>query len=462
MNGLPVRLRLAFWYSAVLLVALAAFGAAISVVLERRLVSGVDKTLSGRVAGLKTTLEVEKDLTGGEQLRRELSEFALESAEGDLMQLQDDRGKALLPFPDQARPLPLQATGDGYHTAVLAGHEYRVLVSRFPFDGRSYQAAVASDLAPVREVMKQVRAVLFWLIPPVLALACAGGYWLGRRALAPVDEITRVAKSISVENLSRRLAVPRTNDEIQRLSETWNQVLERLDGAVKRIRQFTADASHELRTPVAVIRATAELGLRRERSGGEYREALEQIQAEAERLQELTESLLALARADEGSAAMPLSQVDGGEAVAAVIRQMEPVAGRSGVMLRATIPQQPLPVRANEAGLRRLLIILLDNAIRHTPGGGTVTVAVSGAEAGVRIAVEDTGEGIQPDVLPHVFERFYRADPARASGPGAGLGLSIAQEIARGHGAVITAASTPGSGARFEFVLSKGTAVTTP
>jgi signal transduction histidine kinase len=296
--------------------------------------------------------------------------------------------------------------------------------------------------------MQDFRRLLLWMIPGVLIVACLGGYWLSSRALRPVDEITSVARSIGVQNLTQRIAVPQTGDELERMAQTWNDVLERLDIAVKRIRQFTSDASHELRTPLALIRATAELALRRERDAEGYRTSLRQIEREAEHMTTLTESLLTLARADAGGLGMTMQSTDLDELIHSVVKQNAALAIEKGVTLRAVTAEQPAHARADASGIRRILLILVDNAIKHTPADGSVTVSAAIDAARVTLTVEDSGEGIPPAALPHIFERFYRADPARGSS-GFGLGLSIAQA----HGSAITVSSSPGAGARFSLPL---------
>jgi signal transduction histidine kinase len=232
--------------------------------------------------------------------------------------------------------------------------------------------------------------------------------------------------------------------------------LERLDIAVKRIRQFTSDASHELRTPLALIRATAELALRRERDPEGYRTSLRQIEYEAEHMTALTESLLTLARADAGGLGMTMQSTDLNELIHSVVQQNAALAMEKGVMLRAVAagpPAQAAQAAADASGIRRILLVLVDNALKHTPAGGMVTVSTAADATRVTLTVEDTGEGIPATALPHIFERFYRADPARGSGSGFGLGLSIAQAIAQAHGSAITVSSTPGAGARFSLPL---------
>lgn len=445
---MSIRLRLTLWYSAVLLLGLAAFGAGMWFVLKQRLFAAVDATLQQRIQGLKTTLEVEAKLPASD-LRQELIEFASEVPEGTLMQLHDEHGVAILPAANTA----WMPEDSGFRTVSHGGRTYRILSAAIEANGVRYRATAGADLRMTRQVAEDFRYFLLLTIPVVLILAGLGGYWISSRALAPVDEITRVAKSISVQNLSRRLEVPRTNDEIQRMSEAWNDVLERLDTAVNRIRQFTADASHELRTPVAFVRATAELALRRERSVIDYRNALSQIRAETERMTELTENLLALARVEGNGVSLPLENTNLGRLVSDVVEQTQPAAVEKGItVIRQTEYDVLSP--ANEPALRRLLLILLDNALKHTPSGGKVTVQTVRMANAVSLEVADTGEGIATEVLPHIFERFYTGDPMRKSGGGAGLGLAIAQAIAHAHNSSLTVESELGKGSRFRLVLS--------
>jgi signal transduction histidine kinase len=237
------------------------------------------------------------------------------------------------------------------------------------------------------------------------------------------------------------------------MAETWNEVLDRLESSVQRIRQFTSDASHELRTPLTLIRATADLALRREREPEEYRVSLRQVASEAEHMTALTEQLLTLARADNHGLELALTPTDLNPLVNPVVEQNAALALEKGVTLRASTAAQPAVAAADVTGLRRVLLILVDNALKHTPSGGTVTLSAALDGDCVVLAVEDTGEGIAADALPHLFERFYRADEARGSGNGFGLGLAIAQAIAAAHGTRIVVESTPGVGARFSLAL---------
>jgi heavy metal sensor kinase len=295
---------------------------------------------------------------------------------------------------------------------------------------------------------------LVLLIPAVLAIATGGGWWMSRRALAPVDEITATARSIGESSLSRRLPVPGTNDELERLSVTLNQMLERIEGAFRRVTEFTADASHELRTPIALVRTTAELALRKRRTEGDYRGALEEILNEAERTTGLIENLLTLARADAGKAQMERSPLDAASLLLEAGEQARKLAAQKEISF-THYPLDPGPQILGDAGaLRRLLLIVLDNAVKYTPPGGSVTLA--GRTEGHRLHVEvrDSGLGIAAADLPHIFERFYRADKSRSrDSGGAGLGLSLAKWIAGAHGGEIFVESALGKGSVFRLVF---------
>ncbi len=449
---ISIRQRLTAWYAAALLLGLGIFALGMWVALQERLIAGVDGRLRQRIQGLETALGAEAEIRDRAQLQQELAEFVREIPDGSLVQLRDAAGAVLLASSKQKALPPIGGRSAPY-TENIDGRQLRVATSRMQSAGSVYDAQVAVSLDEILGVMQDFRHLLLWMIPGVLIVACLGGYWLSSRALRPVDEITTVARSIGVQNLSQRIAVPRTGDELARMAQTWNDVLERLDVAVQRIRQFTSDASHELRTPLALIRATAELALRRERDPEGYRNSLRQIEHEAEHMTALTESLLTLARADSDGLGMTMQSTDLSELIHSAVQQYAALAIEKGVTLRAAATQPPVRAAADASGIRRILSILVDNALKHTPAGGTVTVSAAAGAARVTLTVEDTGEGIPATALPHIFERFYRADAARGSGSGFGLGLSIAQAIAQAHGSAIAVSSTPGAGARFSLPL---------
>jgi heavy metal sensor kinase len=288
-------------------------------------------------------------------------------------------------------------------------------------------------------------------IPPVLLLAGAAGYWISRRALAPVDAIAEAARSTTAHDLARRLELPGAADELQRLTVTFNEMLARLQASFTQVTRFTADASHELRTPVALVRSTAELTLRHPRDAQEYREALTEILNEAERMSGLIANLLTLARVDAGSETLTFETVDVGSLLRHASSRCEPLAHAKQISIERSIGDQSILVRGDPRAFERLFVILIDNAVRYTPEGGRVRVAAKAVHDDAVITVADTGIGIPPEEIPLIFERFYRVDPARSRDlGGAGLGLSIARWIGEAHRASIHVDSTPGRGSVFE------------
>jgi signal transduction histidine kinase len=264
-----------------------------------------------------------------------------------------------------------------------------------------------------------------------------------------VQDVTAAALMISIENLSGRLPVPETSDEVARLARVLNSMLERLESAVTTLSQFAADASHELRTPLAVIRTTAELALRRGRSPESYRESLQAVVSEAERMTQLVEDLLALARSDKAVSGMPLMPVDLRDILQAVRTEMKGLAEAHHIDVILTRGEEAAIVSGNRPALHRLFVLLLDNAIKYSYSSGEVKITLDQLDGRVTVTIRDTGTGIPKEDLPHIFERFYRSDRAR-SGGGHGLGLPLAETIARAHQATIEVRSTEGQGSTFE------------
>ncbi len=431
-----IGVRLTLWYSLVLLAGLALFGAGIWLVVTHSLTASIDERLAAQAQGVATVLRTEYNPLKPDHLREELSEYAQATPEGRLIEVRGSRGELLV--------------GGGVAAVAVSSSHYRTLNTEVTMPGRRYRILVAAPLEGTELTLRRLREVLLWAAPLVLLIGSLGGYWMSRRVLKPVDAITRAAQSIGIENLSQRLEVPPTGDELARLSETWNSMLDRLEAAVKRLSQFTADASHELRTPITLIRATAELTLRRERSAETYREALRHIIEDADRTTRLIEDLLLLARADAGLPSLPLDRVELMPLVREVCEQGQILAQARQVEISAEAPEQPVFVDANDPALRRLLLLLVDNAVKYTLAGGRITVEVGMELSGATVTVRDTGIGIPDSALPHVFERFYRVEESRnREAGGAGLGLSIAQWIAERHHARLEAESVVGHGSAF-------------
>ena len=291
------------------------------------------------------------------------------------------------------------------------------------------------------------------VFPLGLLLAGGGGWLLARRALRPVDHMTRSVQRISGEHLTERLQETGTGDELDRLAMTLNEMLGRLDDSFRQVRQFSADASHELQTPLTILKGEIEVALRSRRSPEEYQQVMLSSLEEIERISRLVEGLLLLARADSGVLRLDLQPVDLPQLLAQVSAQMQRKAAGHGVSLSLGA-LEPVSTCGDREQLPRLFLNLIDNAIKYTPAGGRVTLSLRREGREILIDVADTGIGLSPEEQEQLFTRFYRAAAARSqSGGGAGLGLCIAQSIAAAHGGKIEVQSSPGQGSTFTVVL---------
>jgi signal transduction histidine kinase len=285
--------------------------------------------------------------------------------------------------------------------------------------------------------------------PILLLISSAGGYWVSRRALKPVDRITATARSISIRNISERVAVTQNGDELQRLAETCNEMLDRLESSVNQIKRFTADASHELRGPLTVTRTVAEIALRNPKADPESRRALRDIVEEVAKGAILLEEMLTLARADSVPISVPRTEVNLSALLEEVCTMAQPIARQHGLQLFARCDPSRVMVLGDEAALQRLIWILLDNALKYSNPRGRIEVLLTNCSGSPRVVVRDDGIGISAADLPRVFDRFYRADPSRGMVEGNGLGLAIAKWIAETHQAELSVASEVGAGTAF-------------
>ena len=459
MRWRSIRVRLTAWYAAVLAVGLGLFGISAWLALNRSLNETIDESLEDRVAGVRRFMEDQLEALSIEEIRMEFREHSVLGPGGDLFQVCDGQGNWLYrsaSLADGEVPIRLPDTLPKkgiYENRLVLKSPLRFLSRPVEVRGQRYTVQVAAPMGEFLEATKRFQLALLVLIPGVLLVACAGGYWMSRRALAPIDRIIDDTSAIGARNLERRLQAPQTKDELERLSHTINSMLDRLEAAFRRITQFTADASHELRTPTALVRTTAELALRKKRAPAEYEQALRQILSESERITALIDNLLTLARADSGCETLKLEAVDLSAAMQEPVAAGRKLAEARGLSFEARLSDGPCPVTGDTAALRRLAMILIDNAMKYTPAPGWVRVSIRKAAGSAILEVQDSGIGISTEDLPHIFERFYRADKARGCDGGAGLGLSIAKWIVEQHGGEIKVASGPSQGATFRVHL---------
>lgn len=288
----------------------------------------------------------------------------------------------------------------------------------------------------------------------VLAAGLVGGWWLSSRAIRPIASMTAAADAISVRNLSERIDLQETDNELGQLASVLNRTFDRLQSAFEQQSRFTADASHELRTPLSVILANAELALSRPRSSEEYRAALETCRRASQRMKSLIDCLLMLARCDSGNSALKPSELDLEPVAKECLELMRPLAEERHIRLEAKTA--PICVHGDRDRVSQVLTNLLSNAIRYNHDGGQVHVGVAAENGAAVLTVTDTGVGIPPEALPHIFDRFYRVDEARSrSEGGSGLGLAICKTIVESHGGTITARSEPQGGTTIEVRLPR-------
>jgi heavy metal sensor kinase len=305
---------------------------------------------------------------------------------------------------------------------------------------------VSQELSDVDREYRQLLLVLAASVPGALILIGGLGYFLARKALAPVDQLQRVTEDISADRLDRRLPIANPNDELGRLAQTINAMIGRLERSFSEIRRFTADASHELRTPLTAIRTEAEVALGKPFDEAECHHLLGSILEECERLTRLTDQLLTLCREDAGKSPPVRMPVDLNALVDAVVETMRPLAQVRAIDVQVT-GNGPLYIQGDASRLRQVFYNLLDNAIKYTPESGHIDIQLDKHDRDVVAKVSDTGIGISPEHLPHVFDRFYRVDKARSRAEGGtGLGLSIVQSIVAAHGGRVEMTSRPGQG----------------
>lgn len=460
---MPIRWRLTVYNAFSIGAILVALGLASFLLLRDAALSDVEDDVRNRALAAARTVESGGELPPDEAERSSLGD--------EFLIVRDGRGKVL--DPDWLRissrieiedPLWSRALatsrpvgGEADYSPQAPDYVYAVPVD--PPEGPARVVEAGRSYGSVTETLGAFALLLVGAVLVALVLSVVGAYVLARAALAPVDAVVRSARRIGAGDLGRRLPVARPGDEIGRLTITINDLLARLEAsfarreeALARQRRFAADASHELRTPLTSIAGYARMlkswGLEDREAG---REGVDAILEESGRMRALVEDLLAVARGDDEGIPLQLADGDLGAVAAEAVGAARAAAGGK-VVIQHVPPKEPVEAVFDEARIRRTADILLDNAVKYTPEGGVVTVDVGREDGLLRLRVSDTGTGIPAEDLPRVFERFYRADPARSEG-GSGLGLSIARQIARAHGGEIEAASRPGRGSTFVLSL---------
>lgn len=454
-----ISLRLTAWFGGIFFLGWLLFGIAMTLSLRESLIGERYQTLARRLVRLEDLLNRNAGESPADRAA-DLDEFAQATGNG-LCEVMHSDGRFAFPFPSAAaRNFPWPGPGTlrqkSFRLVDWSAQPYWVLAMPYTQGTEQVYLLAAAPGTTDRVILTRFLTGLLASIPILLIISSAGGYFLSRRALLPVDRITASARTISITNLSERVPVGGTDDELQRLAETCNAMLERLETAVNRIKQFTADASHDLRGPISFTRTVAEVALRSPSTDPQSRQAFVDIVDESARAALLLDNLLTLARADADCGAAVLTPVNLATVVEEACDMARPLARERSHTISLTMgANRFVSVPGDRPNLRRLFWILLDNALKYTPSPGRIDVSLTATAAEATVAVRDNGIGIPESALPRIFDRFYRADPSRSQVEGSGLGLSIARWIADMHRASLRVSSVENAGTTFSVVFGR-------
>jgi heavy metal sensor kinase len=463
MNTRSLRFRITAWYAGLLAGALIVFGVSVYLGLERYLDWTLQRTLIAECRTIATQLLLQMNLKDNAWLATEINESYAPEVNGRFIRVERQGAGVIYAsgspkdgtFDPSRIPLPGDNEKDGPRKLRFeAGN--RLLIQSMTLTTADGGQFIVESGVPYNQIEVVLHGLLLTLaiyMPFVVSLAVAGGYWLMRRSLAPVDEITKRAEGITSTNLGERLPVIRTGDELERLSVSLNRMIGRLDDAFQHINRFSADASHELRTPLTILQLELEGIAQNHRDNGSLEDQIGSALEETDRMSRIVESLLAISRLDAGEVKMDKTRLDLGELAASTGNEMVVLAEEKSIRLRMHTTGG-VQVEGDRTRLQQVIVNLIDNAIKYTQQGGEVEISVGVDGNTAVLEVSDNGPGISAYALPHVFERFYRADKARsrASG-GAGLGLSIVKAICVAHNADVKVSSQEGWGTSFRVEL---------
>lgn len=461
-----IRTRLTFWYVLLLSISLLGFGAAFSYTLNRIFLNHIDAQITSVSSMMvHTVIEPTGQLFVPKDFDIILERFFGVRTAGNYIQIVDVHGK-IVARSSSLGPYSLPMSKETYEVAVsgrtayevtrrVGTHPVRFITKPIFVKGNRLVAVVqvGSSLQAMTEIFEALFHIFIYGFIAAVAIAAVVGWFLARKALKPVAEITRLARRIEAGNLNERLNIAVPQDEIGRLAATMNEMIGRLEESFKQVRQFTADASHELKTPLTILKGEMEIALRSNGDMAYMRETLKSGLEEIDRMSSMVNNLLELARMDSEHASAAVEDVDLSALLTDRCAFVLKISIESGVDL-VIIDNEQCELRGDGARLGRLVLNLIDNAIKYTPRGGRVELSLKKDDGFAVLKVKDNGVGITADDLPHIFDRFYRVDKSRTREVGgAGLGLSICKEIAVSHGGTISVESAPGKGACFTVRL---------
>jgi heavy metal sensor kinase len=467
MNTNSLRFQLFTWYATLLLGSFTLVGVATYFALEHWLTGALEHTQLRRANQVGHLVQEELlngDTDLGERVRKEIeaslspsqNERLIRITRGDGVELYRSEAPTEHSFEPAALPAPRWPAGpDSMQSIFTTGNGEMILATHKVelSNGTKYLVEAGAPMTEVRSDLKNWVIFLVTVLPILGAIALGGGYHLVNRALSPVDQMSASAERISSHNLNERLPVARTGDELERLSIALNHMMDRLDAAFQHSHRFVADASHELRTPLTVLRGELEGVVEKPQLTRDWRERLGSALEEVDRLIGIVEGLFGISRLDAGEAAVEWVKFDLARLAASTADQMSLLAEDKRIRVICIAPKA-VWVEGDRARLKQVVVNLLDNAIKYTPDGGTITLTVSGEGSQALLDVVDNGIGIPQEALPRVFERFFRVDKSRSREQGgAGLGLSIVRSICTAHQGRVEVTSIPGQGSHFHVEL---------
>ena len=462
MISLPIRVRLTLWYFAIFASAAALLSLASLWMLQRSVDAAAYHELQERADDVRELLSREAPAQSLDQLSGDFAANYDFRDDGKYLQVRDTEGnwiyrskRMIAQNPDL--PTPDRIPHAGQIAQFQQGiHTVRILAYTVAAQGKRYAVQTGISMNKSMALLAGFRTGLLLLTPLVILLAAVAGHFMSRKALKPMAALAAEARRINDRNLDIRLPVPRAKDEISDLSRTLNQMLERIDKAFASVRTFTGNASHELRTPISLLRTEIEVALFRPRDTEEYRAVLGRLHEQTLRMTSLVEDLLSLARADGGAETIVLVPIRVKALLGQVASTWKNAMNRALLDFRVELPPCDAVLLGDEQGILRLLSILLENASKYTPPGGSVQLRAAVEGESVILSVRDTGVGIAPEHRSRIFDRFYRGAQAGESvAPGSGLGLALGKWIAEHHGASVNVESEPGHGTCFCFGLKK-------
>ena len=464
MNGRSISFRLVAWYAGLLAGIFVLLCTLLYLDLRRFLVNNLSESQTRRARQIASALLAHVKQTGEPYVASQVKDWYEPETNDRFIRITRADGTLVYASgmpedgsfdPAEIPALPPSSKLEFSRKIKLPGKKTLLIAAlNFKSPGNpAYLVEFGTPLDPVETMLNHVFLQLALGLPLAIIIITGGGYWLVRRALTPVEQITRAAERITQHNLSERLPVTWTGDELERLSVSLNRMIARLDDAFQNSKRFVADASHELRTPLTILRGELESLADDPRLASEWRDRAAILLEEAVRLSKIVEQLFTLSRLDAGEAQADWSRFDLTELAKTTTDQMSLLAEDKNISITCDA-NLPMPVEGDQVRLKQVVVNLLDNAIKYTPKNGAIRLRVGAVNGHVVLEVEDTGRGIPREALPHIFERFYRADKTRLpDSEGAGLGLSIVKSICTAHGAEVDAESTVSKGSRFRVKL---------